>query len=381
MSCYERLPGAEPAVKTYEFMTVSFAAVQQAVDAMMALLNRATSPRGTLDTAAWQECALLATGSTPSCCPLPCGTRSGPLRLLTCCSPSMTRSCIFPGRSSLMARPSGSALQHGAECQRTTDGGSGTPTRGAAGADDADCADPRGDLAAAAHEGRTIRDELLAEGEARRPIACALRYVVRTSAPRPSRRSCPSTISCTMLAMPITTSRSQPRAAGSWQTASCQPRRFPAAMTSRGCRSSSSVMPVGLGRRQRGRFRQPRHRKFTAWRTPFSWPGRSTISARFGRSLTTPVRRLRFTSTVLWHMGGALGRPSERPGTPWWNTTAATASCGQVMSSMAIPPTAIWNHCRAPRRLLRKSPLSRRCHSARTDHGRVGCPTSAGKSL
>ena len=179
MSCYERLPGAEPAVKTYEFMTVSFAAVQQAVDAMMALLNRATSPRGMLDAAAWQELRAIGHGLYAQLLPpavrdtLRTTTAANLLLALDDTLVHIPWELLFDGQTFLglhfnMGR-SVSVPQTVSRERRHVEQQALTMLI---------VADPRGDLAAAAHEGRTIRDELLAEGEA---AAHRLRVEIRST--------------------------------------------------------------------------------------------------------------------------------------------------------------------------------------------------------
>jgi CHAT domain-containing protein/class 3 adenylate cyclase/predicted negative regulator of RcsB-dependent stress response len=55
LSAHERWPGEERSVRHYEYLEVSFAAIQQDVDAMVALLQCMTDRRGTLTAATWQE--------------------------------------------------------------------------------------------------------------------------------------------------------------------------------------------------------------------------------------------------------------------------------------------------------------------------------------
>ena len=55
LSAYERGPDEERPLKHYEYQEVSFAAVEREVDSLMAVLNRVTNNRGTLDAAAWRE--------------------------------------------------------------------------------------------------------------------------------------------------------------------------------------------------------------------------------------------------------------------------------------------------------------------------------------
>jgi class 3 adenylate cyclase/CHAT domain-containing protein/tetratricopeptide (TPR) repeat protein len=164
LSVSERWPGEERPVKHYEHLAVSFAALQQDMDAMITLLNRATDHHGTLEAAVWRDikakgAALYNRLLTPHIQEkLRSSTATDLLLYIDDALVQMPWELLFDGHTFLCRRFSMGRI---VSTQQPLVAGQERHQERTIKM--LIVADPQGDLEAAAQEGRTIAHELAAE--------------------------------------------------------------------------------------------------------------------------------------------------------------------------------------------------------------------------
>jgi class 3 adenylate cyclase/CHAT domain-containing protein/tetratricopeptide (TPR) repeat protein len=176
LSAHERWPGEERPVRHYEYLNAPFAAMQQDVDTMVALLHRITDRRGSLEPVIWQEikskgATLYRKLLTPALQEkLRASTATDLFLYIDDALVQIPWELLFDGQSFLCRRFSMGRL---VSTQQTLV--ARQERRPEQTLSMLIIADPQGDLAAAAHEGKTIQEELAGDAQRLQVTGCRRR--------------------------------------------------------------------------------------------------------------------------------------------------------------------------------------------------------------